>query len=70
MQKHDVKEKGPLILMPTHRSYIDFILVSYIFFAYKLQAPHIAAMADFLNVTFVHHILRSSGAFFLRREGQ
>lgn len=54
---HNVKEDGPLIMIPTHRSYIDFLLVSYIFFAYKIQCPHIAAAEDFLNVTIVHHIL-------------
>lgn len=39
LKKIDLKEKGPLILIPTHRSYIDFIIVSYIFFAHKLQVP-------------------------------
>lgn len=27
LQNHNQKENGPLIFMPTHRSYIDFILV-------------------------------------------
>jgi glycerol-3-phosphate O-acyltransferase len=67
LASHDVKTEGPLILIPTHRSYIDFLLVSYIFFAYKLQCPHIAAAEDFLNVTLVHHILRACGAFFMKR---
>jgi len=68
LKKYDLKEKGPLILIPTHRSYIDFIIVSYIFFAYKLQAPHIAAAEEFLKITLIHHILRASGAFFIKRQ--
>ena len=68
LRQHNFKEKGPLVLIPTHRSYIDFIIISYVFFAYKLQVPYIAAAEDFLNVTLVHHILRASGAFFLKRK--
>ncbi|EAS00429.1 male sterility protein (macronuclear) [Tetrahymena thermophila SB210] len=67
LANHNVKKDGPLIMIPTHRSYIDFLLVSYIFFAYKMQCPHIAAAEDFLNVTVVHHILRACGAFFTKR---
>jgi len=61
------KEHGPVILMPTHRSYMDFLLVSYVFFNYKLKCPFIAAAEDFLSIKVIHHMLRSSGAFFLRR---
>lgn len=27
LRDHDQKKNGPLILMPTHRSYIDFLMV-------------------------------------------
>lgn len=64
---HDAKTHGPLILMPTHRSYIDFLIISYLFFALKLQCPHIAAAEDFLKMAIVPHIMRASGAFFLKR---
>ena len=33
----------PILLMPTHRSYMDFILVSIVFFHYDLPLPVIAA---------------------------
>ena len=59
---------GPVILIPTHRSYIDFLIVSYIFFAYKMKCPHIAAAEDFLSITLIHRLLRSSGAFFIKRK--
>ena len=33
----------PVLLMPSHRSYLDFLLVSYVFFHYDLPLPVIAA---------------------------
>ncbi|KAL0487536.1 glycerone phosphate O-acyltransferase [Acrasis kona] len=59
---------GPLILIPTHRSYLDFLIISYIFFAYSIPVPHIAAGEDFLNMSVVRNIFRHSGAFFIRRQ--
>jgi IS1 family transposase len=32
-----------VILVPSHRSYIDFLILSYILFAYDICIPHIAA---------------------------
>lgn len=45
-------------------------MVSYILFAFKIQAPHIAAAEDFLKMALVPRFLRMSGAFFLRRKLQ
>jgi glycerol-3-phosphate O-acyltransferase len=33
----------PIVLLPTHRSYLDFLVVSYIFFIYKLRLPNFVA---------------------------
>ncbi|KAL6070816.1 Dihydroxyacetone phosphate acyltransferase [Balamuthia mandrillaris] len=60
-------QKGPMVLIPTHRSYIDFLIVSYLFYSFDLPVPHIAAGDDFLNVTIVNWLFRHSGAFFMRR---
>lgn len=59
--------KGSVVLVPTHRSYIDFLLMSYLFFAYNIPVPYIAAGEDFLNMGFATKILRESGAYFIRR---
>jgi len=61
------KGEGNIILCPTHRSYIDFLIVSYILFHFKMEVPFICAGDDFLNMAVVHHILRKSGAFFMKR---
>lgn len=44
------------------------MIVSYVLFAFKIQAPHIAAAEDFLKMAIVPHFLRMAGAFFLRRK--
>lgn len=33
----------PVILLPSHRSYLDFILVSYVMFEHDIALPCIAA---------------------------
>eukprot|EP01111_Echinosteliopsis_oligospora_P006266 TRINITY_DN2032_c0_g1_i1.p1 TRINITY_DN2032_c0_g1~~TRINITY_DN2032_c0_g1_i1.p1 ORF type:complete len:1215 (-),score=254.54 TRINITY_DN2032_c0_g1_i1:38-3682(-) len=60
-------EKGAIVLIPTHRSYLDFLILSYLFFAYELPMPRIAAGEDFLSISIVRWIFKSCGAFFLRR---
>jgi hypothetical protein len=37
------RKNGPIIFIPTHRSYIDFLIVSYMCFAVNLPLPYIAA---------------------------
>ena len=45
----------PLVLLPNHRSYLDFLMMSYVMFAYDLPVPHIAAGDDFLNMLLVRY---------------
>ncbi|PVD26429.1 hypothetical protein C0Q70_14106 [Pomacea canaliculata] len=57
----------PILLMPTHRSYMDFLLMSYVFYHYDLPLPVIAAAMDFMGMKFFGWLLRNSGAFYIRR---
>lgn len=57
----------PVLLMPSHRSYLDFLLMSYVFFHYDLPLPVIAAAMDFMGMKFFGWLLRNSGAFYIRR---
>jgi glycerone phosphate O-acyltransferase len=57
----------PTILLPLHRSYMDFIIASIICFHKNIQLPAIAAGQDFLGLSFVSELLRRCGAFFIRR---
>ena len=58
--------KGSVILMPSHKSHLDYLVLSYIFYHNDLPPPHIAAG---VNLSFwpLGHIFRRAGAFFIRR---
>eukprot|EP00512_Aurantiochytrium_limacinum_P012199 CAMPEP_0171586642 /NCGR_PEP_ID=MMETSP0961-20121227/12722_1 /TAXON_ID=87120 /ORGANISM="Aurantiochytrium limacinum, Strain ATCCMYA-1381" /LENGTH=940 /DNA_ID=CAMNT_0012144483 /DNA_START=138 /DNA_END=2957 /DNA_ORIENTATION=+ len=55
-----------VMLLPTHRSHIDYLLMSYIHFGFNLPVPHIAS-GDNLNIPVIGPLFSYSGAFFLRR---
>jgi len=58
--------KGSIVLAPTHRSYVDFLIISFVLFMFGVNVPFIAAREDFLRIYIVNHLLRMSGAFFIK----
>jgi len=58
--------KVPVVLVPSHRSHMDYLLMSDIFYQQKLSMPLVAAGAN-LSFWPMGHIFRKSGAYFLRR---
>lgn len=56
----------PLVLLPCHKSHVDYLIMSQILLHYDMVPPHIAA-GDNLLIPVVGWIFRRSGAFFLRR---
>lgn len=56
-----------VLYLPSHRSYGDFILMSYVSFCYNIAIPGIAAGMDFHSMAFMGSVLRSTGAFYMRR---
>lgn len=58
--------QGTLILLPSHKSHADYIVLSYIFNEQNLPLPLIAA-GDNLNFFPMGAIFRRGGAFFIRR---
>ncbi|KAJ3229196.1 hypothetical protein HDU81_005563 [Chytriomyces hyalinus] len=60
------KNKLSLIFLPCHKSHVDYLVISYIFYRLGLALPHIAA-GDNLNMPVVGHVLKHCGAFFIRR---
>ena len=62
----DAAAQGGVIYMPSHRSHMDYLLLSYVLYDEGLVPPHIAAGIN-LNFWPVGSILRRGGAFFLRR---
>jgi glycerol-3-phosphate O-acyltransferase len=39
----EAQQMGTVVFLPTHRSYVDFLLLSYVCFHYNCPLPHIAA---------------------------
>eukprot|EP00557_Chaetoceros_sp_GSL56_P005710 CAMPEP_0176499892 /NCGR_PEP_ID=MMETSP0200_2-20121128/13204_1 /TAXON_ID=947934 /ORGANISM="Chaetoceros sp., Strain GSL56" /LENGTH=2329 /DNA_ID=CAMNT_0017898411 /DNA_START=71 /DNA_END=7060 /DNA_ORIENTATION=- len=68
--KGDIDSQTYIILAPTHRSYLDFILISYVAFAYPeigISIPNIAAADDFARVPVLGLLTEMAGAFFVKR---
>lgn len=57
---------GPIVLLPTRRSYFDFLVVSYVFIIFKMRLPHFVADASLLQTSVLPLLVHSSGAFFFR----
>ncbi|KAK9497175.1 hypothetical protein O3M35_004541 [Rhynocoris fuscipes] len=60
--------ENPIIFLPTHRSYGDFILMALVCFYYKIQLPCVAAGIDFHSMKGTSYLLRKCKAFFMRRK--
>ncbi|MCP4241462.1 MAG: hypothetical protein GY772_12955 [bacterium] len=59
-------KRHPIVLVPSHRSYFDFMIVSIIFYANYLIPPHIAARENMAFGPF-GFLWRRCGAFFMRK---
>ena len=59
-------KRHPIVLVPSHRSYFDFLLISVIFYNSYLIPPHIAARDNMAFGPF-GYVWRKAGAFFMRR---
>jgi len=58
--------KGPLVLIPCHKSHIDYLIIDYVLYHNNMPVPHIAAGKN-LSFWPMGPLFRSGGAFFLRR---
>ena len=62
----NISKKMPFVIIPCHRSHIDYLLFSYVLYLNNIQLPFIAAGSN-LSFFPMGYIFRKSGAFFLRR---
>jgi glycerol-3-phosphate O-acyltransferase len=62
----EAANSGGLVLCPSHKSHMDYVMLSYLFYERGLMPPHVAAG---INLAFwpFGAILRWSGGFFIRR---
>ena len=59
-------KRHPIILVPSHRSYFDFLILSWLFYENYMMPPHIAARENMAFGPF-GYLFRRMGAFFLRK---
>jgi fatty acyl-CoA reductase len=65
-----VPEGTLVIIAPTHRSYMDFLLCSYLFFDQPelgIAIPHIAAAEEFSHIRILGRLFEQAQAFFVKR---
>ncbi|MFT4569889.1 MAG: glycerol-3-phosphate O-acyltransferase [Hyphomicrobiaceae bacterium] len=62
----DKAKHHPIVLVPCHRSHLDYLILTYLFHLNFVSPPHIAAG---INMAFfpMGYFFRSAGAFFIRR---
>ena len=63
----DLLPNDAVVFMPTHKTYVDFMLVSLLCFDQNVTLPAIAAGSDFQNSKLMGEALRRCGAFYIRR---
>jgi glycerol-3-phosphate O-acyltransferase len=61
-----ISKDMPFVIIPCHRSHIDYLLLSYVFYKHHIQMPFVAAGTNLMFWP-AGFIFRKSGAFFLRR---
>ena len=61
-----VADTHTVVYAPSHRSHVDYLLLSYVLFHRGFMIPHIAA-GENMNMPLAGGILRRGGAFFMRR---
>ena len=62
----ELAQTHTLIYVPSHRSHMDYLLLSMLLFDRGLMLPHIAS-GDNLNLPVIGGLLRRGGAFYMRR---
>lgn len=62
----EASRKAPVVFCPSHKSHVDYLVLSYVLWTHGIAPPHVAAGAN-LNFFPLGSLFRRCGAFFLRR---
>ncbi|KAJ8724041.1 hypothetical protein PYW07_008021 [Mythimna separata] len=66
-QLKSIMGKNPVLFLPTHRSYADFCLMTYLCYHFDIDFPAVAAGMDFYSMAVLGRRMRETGAFYIRR---
>ena len=69
VRNHDYR-LGPIIFLPTHKSYMDFMILSYLLVMRDARPPLIGAADNMNNILLISKLFQLSGAFYIKRTGQ
>ena len=59
------KEKRPVLLVPSFKSHVDLVLLSYIHMMYEIEIPLFVGMNEFNNIPVISNINKKCGGFFV-----
>jgi glycerol-3-phosphate O-acyltransferase len=71
--REQVPEGESIVFVPSHRSYMDFVLVHYLTFVrpdLNLAVPHAAAASDFKRIPVIGRLFSGYHAFYVARVRQ
>ena len=66
LKAREISMEKPIVLLPSHKSHVDYLMMSYICFAYNFPMPVICA-GENLNIFGIGVMLRYAGCFFMKR---
>jgi 1-acyl-sn-glycerol-3-phosphate acyltransferase len=65
-----IDPNGLVVVVPNHRSYMDFVVCSYLFFSQpelNVPIPHIAAASEFSKIPVLGWLFQQTHAFYIER---
>jgi glycerol-3-phosphate O-acyltransferase len=54
--------------MPTHKSYLDFIILGYVHYYLKVEHPFVCQDEALFNIAFFSYLIKSGGGFKLNKD--
>ncbi len=66
-QLEKLKTAAPVVLIPNNQSYVDWIIISYLFFQLNLPVPFVASNQKY-GFKFIQRVLGYAGGFYLGKK--
>jgi len=66
VRTREAAKRCPVVYVPSHKSHIDYLVLSWVLYNHNMVTPHIVAGVN-LNTWPIGPIFRQAGAFFMRR---